>query len=108
MVVVIAGLAVMALLLRVVVVLDEDVADQWRVVDDVFCTVCVRITCMAPLAVRSTSNCLRCVCCVPFGCEMFWESDICKFRSGTEKERERDRVLDLSDSRIMCVCVLRT
>lgn len=104
--VVIAGLAVMALLLRVVVVLDEDVADQWRVVDDVFCTVCVRITCMAPLAVRSTSNCLRCVCCVPFGCEMFWESDICKFRSGTEKER--DRVLDLSDSRIMCVCVLRT
>jgi len=46
--------------------------------DELFCTVWVRITCTAPLAVRafSTSNCLRCVCCVPFGCEMFWESDI--------------------------------
>lgn len=47
--------------------------------DDVFCTVCERITCMAaPPAVHVciTSNCLRCVCWVPLGCEIFWESDI--------------------------------
>lgn len=46
--------------------------------DEDVCTVCARITCTAPLAVRfcSTSSCLRCVCWVPFGCEMFWESDI--------------------------------
>lgn len=69
----------------VVDVVVVDVEDDHE--DELFCTVWVRITCMAPLAVRafSTSNCLRCVCCVPFGCEMFWESDIW----GESGERER-------------------
>lgn len=57
--------------------------------DDVVCTVCDRITCIAPPAavhVCNTSNCLRCVCWVPLGCDIFWESDIC---NEIEKRKKR-------------------
>ena len=60
--------------------------------DDVVCTVCDRITCIAPpvgVQVCNTSNCLRWVCWVPLGCEIFWESDIWNEISREEKKEKR-------------------
>lgn len=58
-------------LLLLVNPLDEDHLDVWTVWD--------RTTCNDPLAVRvwSTSSCLRCDSCVPFGVDTFCESTTC-------------------------------
>lgn len=74
-------------------VADDDGVDDQR--DEVVCTVCDRMTCIAaPPAVQVciTSNCLRWVCWVPLGWEIFWESDICNETVWKEREKRKTQM----------------